>query len=180
MQFQPLVVEEQKCQALMWNQGRGRQQCCLLPMPGSRYCKKHKNAPHGEVRGPIPANKLDHFRNALLKSEKDSKQWYARYLMWGVAATIAPDISSLSGLTPEQYEICLRKVNDHVKMNNLTAKLKQGMGARGIEDQDRNDKFGSVREGYNGEAGGKVFKWYTRPVFINYLSQMGTTPAACN
>ena len=101
--FQRLVVQEQNCLALMWNQGRGRQQCCLLPMPGSRYCKKHKNAPHGEVRGPIPANKLDQFRSALLKPEEDSKQLYARYLMWGVAATIAPDISSLSGFTPEQY-----------------------------------------------------------------------------
>ena len=65
-------------------------------------------------------------------------------------------------------------------MHCLTAKLKQGMGARGIEDQDRNDKFGSVRERYNGEAGGEVLKWYTRAVFINYLSRMGTTPAACN
>ena len=72
--------------------------------------------------------------------------------MWGVAAKMAPHITSLSGLTPEQYEVCLRKVNDHVKMNNLTAKLKQGVGARGTEDQDCNEKFGSSRESYNGEG----------------------------
>ena len=90
------------------------------------------------------------------------------------------EISFLINLTPAQYEVCLRKVNDHVKMHNLTAKLKQGVGARGIHDQDRNDKFGSARERYNGESGGKVFKWYSRAVFINYLIRMGTTPADCN
>ena len=116
----------------------------------------------------------------LSKPEKDSKQWYARYLMWGVAVKIAPNISFLNDLTPEQYEVCLRNVNDHVKMHSLTAKLKQGVGARGIHDQDRNDKSGSARERYNGEGGGKVFKWYARAVFINYLTRMGTTPAECN
>ena len=65
-------------------------------------------------------------------------------------------------------------------MHRLTAKLKQGVGARGIEDQDRSQKFGSLREMYNGEGGGKVFKWYSRVVFINYLSRMRTTPAECN
>ena len=49
--------------------------------------------------------------------------------MWGVAAKMAPEISSLSSLTPEQYEVCLRKVNDYVRKHNLTAKLKQGVGA---------------------------------------------------
>ena len=100
--------------------------------------------------------------------------------MWGVAAQITPEITSLCDLTPEQYEVCLRKVNDHVKMNKLTAKLKQGVGARGIEDQDRSEKFGSVRERYNGQDGGKVFKWYSRAVFINYLTRMQTSPAECN
>ena len=100
--------------------------------------------------------------------------------MLGVAAKMAPEISSLNNLTPEQYEVCLCKVNDHVRMHNLTAKLKQGVGARGIHDQDRNDKFGSVRERYNGEGGGKVFKWYSRAVFINYLNRMQTTPAECS
>ena len=70
VQFQPLVVQEQNCQALMWNQGRGCMQCCLLPMPGSRLCKKHKNAPHGEVRGPIPAKKLELFRIELVKARE--------------------------------------------------------------------------------------------------------------
>ena len=58
VQFQPLVVQEQNCQALLWNQGRGRVQCRLLPMPGTRLCRQHKNAPHGEVRGPIQSNKI--------------------------------------------------------------------------------------------------------------------------
>ena len=124
--------------------------------------------------------KLQLFRKECLKPEKDSKQWYARYLMWAVAIKMAPDITSLVGLTPQEYEVCLRKVNDHVKMNSLTGKLKQGVGARGTEDQDCIDKFGSVRERYNGEGGGKVFKWYSRAVFINYLSRMQTTPAECN
>ena len=180
LQFQPLVVDEEKCRALQWNRGRGRLQCCRLPLPGTRLCKMHKTAAHGEVRGPIPMKKLQLFRQEFLKPEKDSKQWYARSLMWGVAANIAPDITSLSGLTPEQYEVCLRKVSDYVRKNNLTGKLKQGVGVRGIEDQDRDDKFGCARERYNGEGGGKVFKWYSRAVFINYLSRMQTTPAECN
>ena len=54
--------------------------------------------------------------------------------MWGVAVKIDPEILFLNNLTPEQYEVCLRKVNDHVTKHNLTAKLKQGVGARGIED----------------------------------------------
>ena len=145
LQFQPLVVEEKDCQALMWNLGRGRMQCRRLPLPGTRLCKHHKTAAHGEVRGPIPANKLEQFRKEFLKPEKDSKQWYARYLMWGVASQISPDISSLSDLTPEQYEVCLRKVNVYVSTHHLTARLKQGVGVRGIEDQERGDKFGSTR-----------------------------------
>ena len=114
-----------------------------------------------------------------MKPEKDRKQWYARYLTWGVATKSFPDINSLSCLTSEQYEVCLRKVKDHVKINGLTAKLKQGVGVRGIQDQDCSDKFGSARERYNGEGGGKVFTWYARAVLINYLMRMGTTPAEC-
>ena len=29
LQFQPLTVDDTKCLALMWNRGRGRQQCCF-------------------------------------------------------------------------------------------------------------------------------------------------------
>ena len=33
----------------------------------------------------------------------------------GVAANISPGISSLSSFTPEQYEVCLRKANGHMR-----------------------------------------------------------------
>ena len=53
-QFQPLVVDEEKCRALQWNRGRDHLQCCHLPVPGTRLCKMHKTATHGEVRGQFP------------------------------------------------------------------------------------------------------------------------------
>ena len=91
-QFQPSAVDPSTCQALLWNGGRGRLQCQLLPMTGTRLCKRHQKAPHGEVRGPIPAKKFDQFCAQALKPYKDSKQWYSRYLMWAAAAEIAPGI----------------------------------------------------------------------------------------
>ena len=40
----------------------------------------------------------------------------------------------------------------------------------------RDDKYGSIREQYNGVGGGQVFKWYTRPVFLKHL---GTAEKSC-
>ena len=52
--FQPEVVDETRCRALMWNRGFAKLQCCRKPLRGSDLCGTHVRAPHGKVRGPIP------------------------------------------------------------------------------------------------------------------------------
>ena len=58
-------------------------------------------------------------------------------------------------------------------------KYERGAGVRGRDDRVGGGRFGTERERYNGRNGGRVFKWYTRPVFNNYLAQMGVSEESC-
>ena len=55
--YQPEEVRADRCQALLWNGGKGKRQCRFQLLAGGDLCGKHKkeNAVHGRVRGPIPA-----------------------------------------------------------------------------------------------------------------------------
>ena len=71
------------------------------------------------------------------------------------------------------YARCLAKIQDHVRMHKLQSRFDRGAGVRSTDDRDRAEKYGAERERYNGKVGGRVFKWYSRVVFNNYLVRMG-------
>ena len=55
-------------------------------------------APYGRVRGPIPARIISEFRQKALRPEGQSKQWYARHLMWLYASEEVPALQDLNEL----------------------------------------------------------------------------------
>ena len=126
--FQPMVVNESCCQALVWNRGYGRLQCDGFPWGKLDVCKKHVNLPHGRVRGAIPVAKLNEFKAFALKQDhkKEANQWYSRHLMWRYASELEPDLNSLTELDDEQagnvfklknadYETCLKRIYEYVR-----------------------------------------------------------------
>ena len=194
--FQPEEVDEARCQALMWNHGYGKLQCGRKPLRGRDLCGVHQQAPHGKVRGPIPEKKLDEFRKRLLRPAKESKQWYARHLMWAYASEMVPDLEHLSEvddagqykLTDELNERCLKKMQENVEKHKSREAKKYERGACVRTRDDRVDRdtygnegsqYGTERERYNGRGGGRVFKWYSRAVFNNYLARMGASEQSC-
>ena len=181
MAFQPATVDDTKCLALLYNSGRGRLQCGHARKPGQLYCGRHcARRPHGAVRGPIPAQKMQLFTDKVLRPEKASNQWYARHLMWMYALEEDPELEHLRDLGPEQYESCLKKLNRmHATRSRLVGKLERGAGVRDLDDRGEG-KFGSERECYNGRGGGRVFKWYSRAVFNNFLGRMCVSEATCS
>ncbi len=61
-------------------------------------------------------------------------------------------------------------------MHRYQSKYDCGKGVRFVLDRgEEGDRYGTERERYNGKGGGKVFMWYTRAVFNNYLARMGVS-----
>ena len=193
-EFQPVHVDGGRCLALMWNRGHGKLQCSHRPRAGSDLCGHHiaYGAPHGKVRGAIPQKKFDAFKMAML-SPKESQQWYARHLMWSYASSMVEEecgvaLKSLNEkdedgrfrVSDHMYEACLAKIQNHLKKNPCEArKYKRGAGVRSRNDREGGGRYGTEREGYNGEGGGQVFAWYSRRVFNNYLKRLGVTEETC-
>ena len=62
----------------------------------------------------------------------------------------------------------------------LGKKYDVGAGVRCRDDRLNGGRFGTERERYNGRDGGKVYKWYSRVVFNNYLSRLwGVSEESC-
>ena len=101
--------------------------------------------------------------------------------MWNMAVKEVPGIEFLRDLKDEQYVNCLDAVHKHLEMNKkiLGKKYQRGAGVRSLDDRSRDDRYGSLREQYNGVGGGQVFKWYTRPVFSKNLRSKGTDEGKC-
>ena len=160
-------------------------------------CGMHQQAPHGRVRGPIPQQKMEEFRKRALRPAKESKQWYSRHLMWQYASDMVAGLEYLNEcndadqfkLNDEQYERCLKKVQEYVEKNkgSQARKYERGAGVRTRDDREgggrsgseRERRYGSEREQYNGKEGGRVFRWYSRAVFNNYLARMGASEGSC-
>ena len=51
---------------------------------------------------------------------------------------------------------------------------------RSRDDRVGGGRSGTERERYNGKNGGRVFKWYSRGVFQNYLRRMGVGEENCS
>ena len=48
-EYQPVVVDPDLCQALVWNRGYGKLQCIHKPFGALDVCKVHVKAPRGRV-----------------------------------------------------------------------------------------------------------------------------------
>jgi hypothetical protein len=180
--YQPELVDKECCQALLFNEGRGRLQCSHKPAASSDVCGVHRFPRHGRVRGAIPADKLEEFRRAALRPEKPSSKYYARHLMWHFASQVRSDVDSLGDLTGAEYEQCLQKLHKHVQMHRMQQKFERGAGVRDANDRGSAglSKYGSERERYNGKRGGERFRWYSRGVFNKFLARMGVTESTCS
>ncbi len=195
-QFQPDYVDEDRCKGLASGGGWGREQCRFRPKTGGDVCGKcaRYGCPHGRVRGPIPAGALDKFKEFALKANKPSKHWYARHAMWDVASKMKPELKSLCEvdehkrfvLTNSEYEQCLKQVHDNLRIHKNYGRsgfvYEKGAGVRTLQDRcgEGTTRFGSERESYNGQQGGKVFMWYSRAVFNKYLGQLQASEMDCS
>ena len=91
-------------------------------------------------------------------------------------------MSSIDDLHDHEFTQCLNEVDDYVRKNVcLQKKGKQGennvAAAGGFIERDQGPGAASDRSTmlieYNGFSGGRVFKWYTRPVFERHLRKRG-------
>ena len=86
-------------------------------------------------------------------------------------------------MNDEQYERCLKKMQEYVEKNKgrEARKYERGAGVRTRDDRVGGGcrRYGSELEQYNGKEGGKVFRWYSRAVFNNYLARMGASEGSC-
>ena len=87
-------------------------------------------------------------------------------------------------LSDAQYEECLRMIQGNMQANgsrdSKRYRLVRGVGVRTRDDRVGSTQYGTERERYNGEGGGRVFKWYSRAVFNSYLSRMGVDERSCD
>ena len=109
------------------------------------------------------------------------RRWYTRALMWDTATALDTDerraergeLRSLADLTDAEYDDCLVKVSESLKANAPSRRrgekilIKPDVGPRGSADR------GGESEAYNGEDGGRVFRWYVRRVYEDELLKMG-------
>ena len=188
--YQPAYIDPEKCRALLWGGGYGRLQCGKKPEKGSDICGAHRRSgcPRGRATGPIPEEKLNEFGKQALKGEQPSKQFYSRQLMWHYAKELRSDLHFLTEvdekgqwkLSDAEYELCLKRMQDNLGNNAKHGGrpgfvYKRGAGVRSRHDRGlaaEAGRYGAARERYNGEGGGKVFRWYSRAVFQNVLATM--------
>ena len=101
-EFQPDVVDETKCRALLLNRGYGKVQCCVRPVRGSDLCAKHsRRLLWGRVTGALSQEVLSKFWRTKLKRRPEEQQLYARHLMWQFAVEEVPGIKFLKDLTKD-------------------------------------------------------------------------------
>jgi hypothetical protein len=82
-------------------------------------------------------------------------------------------LSHLADLQDEEYDECLEKVSAYFKANKPLRRfgrqvlLKPDLGPRSAGDRE------ASFEDYNGEDGGRVFKWYVRAYFEAEIARLG-------
>ena len=92
-------MDERKCQALVWNRGRGKVQCGGKPLVGCDLCATHsKRLLCGRVTGPLPHEVLEKFWRSALSIKQEDQRWYSRHLMWQYALQEKPSIENLADL----------------------------------------------------------------------------------
>ena len=112
-------------------------------------------------------------KQARATGPRPQKRWYTRAAMWDMARArdteerraAHGELNGIDDLTACEYDECLEKVSKHF-MSNPTQRrrgtktlLLPDMGPRSSAER------GGESEAYNGEGGGRVFKWYLRVIY---------------
>ena len=102
--------------------------------------------------------------------------------MWQTANVLFGDsFDELDGLSPSQIGACLEKTHAYLLMNPELVKQGSVLHVqRGAGPDDRQEwLFDVSKRNYNGEGGGKFFKWYIPSIFVRELSAMGRSRNNC-
>ena len=84
-------------------------------------------------------------------------------------------LEGLAGLTNAEYEECSNKVNDYYAKNPSQRRSGQRVFVKPNMGPLISAARGTALEQYNGEGGGRVFKWYLQSYFLHELSQFGVS-----
>ena len=98
--------------------------------------------------------------------------------MWWEAQRQHPQITGLAELEAVQYEACLQAVHVYYIKHQSVRKnhgLEKDKGPAGF-----GDRLDGSRVHYNGEGGGRMYKWYLPGLFRGELLKLGTTADRCN
>ena len=89
------------------------------------------------------------------------------------------ELTSLDGLTPEEYDVCLARV-DYYYQHNL---VMRGSGGEVLVERDMGPRSASERGDasawYNDKGGGRVFRWYHVRKFHEELAARGVDEVTC-
>ena len=116
---------------------------------------------------------------------RQKRRWYTRAMMWEMARNLDTperqaergELPGVEDLTNAEYDECLEKVHRHYLANRPLRRsgarelLKSDVGP--WSSAERGSEAGAEREKYNGEGGGRVFKWYRRQIYEDELMKMG-------
>jgi hypothetical protein len=120
-------------------------------------------------------------RRGVVGKVRPQQRWYTRAMMWEMARKLNTEdrrrehgeLRGLSDLQDSEYNECLEKVNSYFVANRPLRRcgarvlLKPDMGPRSSAER------GTELEDYNGEGGGRIFKWYARVMFECELRALG-------
>jgi hypothetical protein len=203
--FSPATVDLRKCMAREFNGGLGEQ--CRSYRVVEDLCQRHtkcKALKFGRVDGPIPRETLKWFtdkdRTRLARVEEGEprkdrrkRRYYMRHWMWEKALLHYGTedkrragygaLTCVEDLHKEEYEACLDHVEKHLKdrmarfcgnaVEHGEVFVLRDKGPRDYEE--RNQEWSA----YNGENGGRVFKYYEPRRFVRKLAAIGRTRETC-
>ena len=123
--------------------------------------------------------------------------WYTRHHAWEVASKMYPERGSLEELNNEEVREVLERVNKHFVKHSewcrgSTAWVEKDKGPRDAREFAESAEHGArVRTSggelgevlpheYNGEWGGRVFKWFAARAFERELAKRGADRETCN
>ena len=176
-------------------------------MRGKDLCRAHFNQgslAHGRVDESPQYWKLQHFLSAERRREQDGREpqketqrkassrnkkglphWYTRHCMWYYASDCSA-VECVDELDEEQYNACLRQVNENYRKHMEFVQSRNSQGRMVVwvkRDQgpaSYSDRADVAAASYNGEGGGQVFKWYRKHVFLRHLALRGVEPSSCS
>jgi hypothetical protein len=116
-------------------------------------------------------------------ASRQKQRWYTRAMMWEMGRKLDTeerraargDLHGLAGLTDFEYEQCLEQVHGYFAKNPSLRRsgqrvfLKPNMGPASSAQRE------TAVENYNGDGGGRVFKWYHQAYMLHELAGLGVS-----